>query len=79
MLLISSIVVQFLLSLIVNCTQTSSGIAADCIGITSRSKNKTAKLTKVAFYTRLLDLHRSNPFGPGISVDLDESRIPDQW
>ncbi|KAJ6593628.1 kinase-like domain-containing protein [Mycena capillaripes] len=55
------------------------GIAADCIGIVSRSKNKTAKLTKVAFYTRLLDLHRSNPFGPGISLDLDESRIPEQW
>ncbi|KAJ7220218.1 kinase-like domain-containing protein [Mycena pura] len=55
------------------------GMAADCIGITSDSKTKTVKLMKVAFYTRLLDLHRSNPFGPNISVELDESRIPDQW
>ncbi|KAJ7668466.1 kinase-like domain-containing protein [Mycena polygramma] len=55
------------------------GIAADCIGITRRSKKKLVKLTKVAFYTRLLDLHRSNAFGPGIAVDPDESRIPDQW
>ncbi|KAJ7121645.1 hypothetical protein C8R44DRAFT_622641 [Mycena epipterygia] len=58
------------------------GIAADCVGITPRNnvkKNKIVKLTKVAFYTRLLDLHRSNPFGPGISLDLDEPRIPDPW
>ncbi|KAJ7650439.1 kinase-like domain-containing protein [Roridomyces roridus] len=59
------------------------GIAPDCIGITVRngkSKGKVAKLMKVAFYTRLLDLHRSNPFGPGISVDSsDEPRLPDQW
>ncbi|KAJ7432513.1 kinase-like domain-containing protein [Mycena galericulata] len=58
------------------------GISADCIGISVRSntsKNKMVKLTKVAFYTRLLDLHRSNPFGPGISLDLDEWRLPDQW
>ncbi|KAF8170288.1 kinase-like domain-containing protein [Mycena galopus ATCC 62051] len=55
------------------------GITADCIGITSRSKKKVAKLTKVAFYTKLLDLHRSNPFDPAISAELDESRIPDQW
>ncbi|KAJ6576175.1 hypothetical protein DFH09DRAFT_1454036, partial [Mycena vulgaris] len=59
------------------------GIAADSIGITPRSsiaqKGKMLKLTKVAFYTRLLDLHRSNPFGPGISLDPDEPRTPDAW
>ncbi|KAK7057453.1 kinase-like domain-containing protein [Favolaschia claudopus] len=55
------------------------GITLDCIGISSRTKKKVAKLTKVAFYTRLLDLHRSNPFGPAIPVDLEESRIPDEW
>ncbi|KAJ7760657.1 kinase-like domain-containing protein [Mycena maculata] len=55
------------------------GIAADCIGITSSSKSKMVKLTKVAFYTRLLDLHRSNAFGPGISLDSDELRLPDPW
>ncbi|KAJ7163895.1 kinase-like domain-containing protein [Mycena crocata] len=58
------------------------GIAADCISIplrNDRSKTKMVKLTKAAFYTRLLDLHRSNPFGPGISLDPDEPRISDQW
>ncbi|KAJ7488435.1 kinase-like domain-containing protein [Mycena latifolia] len=57
------------------------GITADCIGLTPRMKNtKMVKLTKVAFYTRLLDLHRSNPFGPDIAVgDLDEPRIPEPW
>ncbi|KAJ7874765.1 kinase-like domain-containing protein [Mycena olivaceomarginata] len=48
------------------------GIAADCY-------RYHYPLTKVAFYTRLVDLHRSNPFDPTISVELDESRIPDQW
>ncbi|KAJ6497813.1 kinase-like domain-containing protein [Mycena sanguinolenta] len=55
------------------------GITADCIGITSRSKKKVVKLTRAVFYTRLLDLHRSNPFDPDISVGADDSRIPDQW
>ncbi|KAJ7702683.1 kinase-like domain-containing protein [Mycena rosella] len=58
------------------------GIAADCVGITQRTSPRTGrmvKLTKVAFYTRLLDLHRSNPFGPGISSEPDEPRIPEPW
>ncbi|KAJ7083294.1 hypothetical protein B0H15DRAFT_951985 [Mycena belliarum] len=40
------------------------GISPDCIGITSRcgaQKTRKVKLTKTAFYTRLLDLHHSSP------------------
>ncbi|KAJ7070074.1 hypothetical protein C8F01DRAFT_1115157 [Mycena amicta] len=55
------------------------GITGDCIGIANRTKTKVVKLMKVGFYTRLLDLHRSNPFGSDISVEPDEPRVPDQW
>ncbi|KAJ7101250.1 kinase-like domain-containing protein [Mycena belliarum] len=58
------------------------GISPDCIGITSRcgaQKTRKVKLTKTAFFTRLLDLHRSNPFGPGISLEPDEPPVPESW
>ncbi|KAF7297638.1 hypothetical protein MKEN_01386800 [Mycena kentingensis (nom. inval.)] len=57
------------------------GITADCIGIVSRGgrKTKAVKLMKIGFYTRLLDLHRSNAFGPAVPVEADDLRIPDQW
>ncbi|KAF7299301.1 hypothetical protein MIND_00879100 [Mycena indigotica] len=54
------------------------GITADAIGIINHTKTKVVKLMKVGFYTRLLDLHRSNSFG-NISVDSEDFRLPDQW
>ncbi|CAK5281348.1 unnamed protein product [Mycena citricolor] len=53
------------------------GICADTIGITPRPR--TVKLMKASFHTRLLDLHRSNPFGPEIAVDTEEPVLPDHW
>ena len=43
------------------------GIKAGCIGLAPRdtpSSSKLVKLGRVAYHTRLLDLHRSNSFGP---------------
>ncbi|KAI0051565.1 Serine/threonine-protein kinase [Auriscalpium vulgare] len=42
-------------------------------------QSKLVKLTKVAFYVKLWDLHRSNPFGPNISTDVDLFRLPENW
>ncbi|KAJ7186042.1 hypothetical protein C8R46DRAFT_937688 [Mycena filopes] len=61
------------------------GITADSIAIcrplsrsSSSSKTKVAKLTKPAFYTRLLDLHRSNPFAP-LDAEREEEQLPEAW
>nr|GAT55219.1 predicted protein [Mycena chlorophos] len=55
------------------------GIAPDGIGIVNHTKTKVVKLMKVGFYTRLLHLDRSNPFG-NASAEFDlESRIPEPW
>ncbi|KDQ25175.1 hypothetical protein PLEOSDRAFT_1066383 [Pleurotus ostreatus PC15] len=58
------------------------GISTRCIGIASQeepSQQKLVKLGNVVFYTRLLDLHRSNPFGSSVSPSFDEPRMPDAW
>ncbi|KIJ97967.1 hypothetical protein K443DRAFT_104703 [Laccaria amethystina LaAM-08-1] len=58
------------------------GINAGCIGLASRdapSSSKLVKLGKVAYHTRLLDLHRSNSFGPHTPAVADEPQISDEW
>lgn len=57
------------------------GITARSIGLTSgdrTSQSKQIKLGRVAFPTRLLDLHRSNPFGTNF-VPVEEPPIPEGW
>ncbi|KAJ8457370.1 hypothetical protein ONZ45_g18339 [Pleurotus djamor] len=45
-------------------------------GHTQSQPTKLVKLGNVVYHTRLLDLHRSNPFG---SNTYDEPRVPDAW
>ncbi|KAJ7749951.1 hypothetical protein B0H16DRAFT_1675473 [Mycena metata] len=48
----------------------------------TNTSRKIVKLTKPAFYTRLLDLHRSNPFAPdwnGNGFESEEERVPEAW
>jgi eukaryotic translation initiation factor 2-alpha kinase 4 len=38
------------------------------------------KLNKVAYHTRLPDLHRSNSFGPHTTpIVQDEYQVPEAW
>ncbi|KAG5641706.1 hypothetical protein DXG03_004410 [Asterophora parasitica] len=56
------------------------GINARSIGLASgdRSQSKQIKLGRVGFPTRLLDLHRSNPFGTDFPP-TEEPTVPDGW
>ncbi|KAG6890525.1 hypothetical protein C0995_007725 [Termitomyces sp. Mi166 len=56
------------------------GINARCIGLVSgdRPHSKQVKLGRVGYPTRLLDLHRSNPFGTNLSP-IEEPPIPEGW
>lgn len=52
------------------------------IGLVKRDQpgqSKLVKVGKVAYYVRLLDLHRSNPFGPNTSMVINELRLPENW
>jgi translation initiation factor 2-alpha kinase 4 len=52
------------------------GITARCVGLASNdnpNQPKSIKLCKATFHTRLLDLHRSNSFGPLTPVPVEES------
>ncbi|KAF9445879.1 Serine/threonine-protein kinase [Macrolepiota fuliginosa MF-IS2] len=67
------------------------GVSARCIGlapsaaslsVSSSSSSKVIKLGKVGYYTQLLDLHRSNPFGliaPGSAGADEVADVPDAW
>lgn len=61
------------------------GISTRCIGLTARdpltqshAPSKLVKIGKVGYQSRLLELHRSNSFGPSITSDI-EAPIPDAW
>ncbi|KAJ3481924.1 hypothetical protein NLI96_g7338 [Meripilus lineatus] len=41
--------------------------------------SKQVKVFNVTYYVRLLDMHRSDPFGPNLSRYGDESQIPEGW
>ncbi|KAF9457367.1 kinase-like domain-containing protein [Collybia nuda] len=58
------------------------GITARCIGLASRdhpTQSKLIKLGRVGFPTRLLDLHRSNPFGSNMPAGVEESQMSEEW
>ncbi|KAF5320234.1 hypothetical protein D9611_011377 [Ephemerocybe angulata] len=58
------------------------GINAKCIGLSTARDNpaqKIIKLGKAVFHTHLLDLHRSNSFGPHVPPVSDEPPIGDGW
>lgn len=44
----------------------------------SQSKTKLVKIRKACYYGKLLDLHRSNPFGYNVP-NGEEPQIPDTW
>jgi translation initiation factor 2-alpha kinase 4 len=53
-----------------------------CLGLVSSRTNpgqKVIKVGKAVFHTHLLDLHRSNSFGPHIPPVADEPQISDGW
>lgn len=67
------------------------GLALQCIGLANPTRDargpqspgggppsKVVKIGRIAYYTRLVDLNRSNSFGSGVENDL-ESCIPDAW
>ncbi|KAH9487410.1 eIF-2-alpha kinase GCN2 [Psilocybe cubensis] len=58
------------------------GITTRCIGLTSTdnpSQPKTVKISKAPFHTYLLDLHRSNSFGPHTPPIPEEPKLPEGW
>ncbi|KIY47671.1 kinase-like protein [Fistulina hepatica ATCC 64428] len=58
-------------------------IQASCIALqsTSLGRSKTIKLGKVGFYTRLLDLNKSNPFNLHTPLEehLNHTDLPESW
>ena len=59
-----------------------TGINTRCVGLApsdSAGQPKAIKLGKVVYHTRLLDLHRSNSFGPHTPIVLDEYQVPEAW
>ncbi|KAF8483387.1 hypothetical protein DFH94DRAFT_307281 [Russula ochroleuca] len=58
------------------------GLSLPSIGLSSRERSgqsKLVKLLKVSYYVKLLDLHRSNPFGPKSLPALDSTSLPESW
>jgi hypothetical protein len=74
--------ISFFPILITSSLVTILGINARFIGLSSRdstAQSKTVKLGRVGYYIRLLDLHRSNPFGIIPTSSTEESQIPEGW
>jgi translation initiation factor 2-alpha kinase 4 len=60
----------------------SEGLSLYSIGLSSRERlgpSKLVKLLKVSYYVKLLDLHRSNPFGASLLPVLDSTSLPESW
>ncbi|KIK54868.1 hypothetical protein GYMLUDRAFT_206162 [Collybiopsis luxurians FD-317 M1] len=58
------------------------GISPRCIGLVPRdsfASPKLLKLFKVGYFTRLLDLHRSNQFRATLTYTNGDLPIPDAW
>ncbi|TFK64222.1 kinase-like protein [Pluteus cervinus] len=60
------------------------GITPRCIGLVSRDpteapQTKTIKMGRVCFYTKLYDLHRSEPFGAGLFPMPECPPVPEGW
>jgi hypothetical protein len=60
----------------------SEGLSSHSVGLSSRERlgqSKLVKLVKVSYFVKLLDLHRSNPFGPNSLPALDSTNLPESW
>ncbi|KAF9218926.1 Serine/threonine-protein kinase [Gyrodon lividus] len=58
------------------------GLNTTCVFLATRenrSHSKLVKIGKVGYHARLKDLHKSNPFAPGLAFTNDQSAIPDAW
>ena len=58
------------------------GLSLHSVGLSSRERlgqSKLVKLVKVSYYVKLLDLHRSNTFGPKSLPALDSTNFPESW
>lgn len=58
------------------------GLSLHTIGLSSRVKSGQSRLLKVmmtGYYVKLLDLHRSNPFGPSSLPVADSNNLPESW
>ena len=58
------------------------GLSLHSIGLSSRERlgqSKLVKLVKVSYYVKLLDLHRSNPFGVNPVPTIDSTNLPESW
>ena len=59
-----------------------AGLSLITIGLSTREKSSQSKLVKVmmtGYYVKLLDLHRSNPFGPSSLPVVDSTNLPESW
>lgn len=58
------------------------GLSTKCIGLAPREEGGSSKIVKVfkaGYHVRLLDLHRSDPFGFNMDPKIDEVHIPEGW
>ncbi|CCM05314.1 uncharacterized protein FIBRA_07528 [Fibroporia radiculosa] len=58
------------------------GLSLKCIGLTPHEEgglSKVVKVFKVGYHVRLLDLHRSDPFGFNMDPKIDEMLIAEGW
>ncbi|TFY68401.1 hypothetical protein EVJ58_g1031 [Rhodofomes roseus] len=58
------------------------GLCINHIGLAPREQGgqaKMVKIFKVGYHVRLLDLHRSDPFGFNMDPKVDETPIPEGW
>lgn len=63
-------------------TLMSTGLSTKCIGLAPREEGGPSKIVKVfkaGYHVRLLDLHRSDPFGFNMDPKIDEVHIPEGW
>ena len=60
----------------------NEGLSLYTVGLSSREKFSQSKLVKImmtGYYVKLLDLHRSNPFGLGSHPVVDSTNLPESW
>jgi eukaryotic translation initiation factor 2-alpha kinase 4 len=60
----------------------SKGLSLYSIGLSNRERlgqSKLVKVVKVSYYVKLLDLHRSNPFGVNPLPTIDSTNLPESW
>ncbi|OBZ78007.1 Serine/threonine-protein kinase gcn2 [Grifola frondosa] len=58
------------------------GLMPKFIGLAPRDdagSSKLVKVFKVGYHVRLLDLHRSNPFGFSSDPKIEEAQVPEGW